>query len=260
MKKTVYTAKRAAFTLVELIIVIAIITLLAGIVVVTINPANIFANSRNGQRANDVSTIQSAISRYLADSPATGGTARTLLGTSGCTNCAISNGQSAYTVTGGNVTATGLAGNAAGKGVYGTGTPTAKCSGGSAGTFTSVTGYDVLATGTGGDTGGVGSNGSIDLSNLVSLGYLPKVPVDPSTGNPYKICIDYTTPTYSETGGTGWTQSGNTAAYVGATGATGTTGTVSACTNCISSPGKLVIFAPSAEAVNGSTSIPYAVI
>lgn len=62
---------KKAFTLIELIIVIAIIIILATITVVVINPVSSFQNARNATRNNDLQNINSAISRYLADSSIT---------------------------------------------------------------------------------------------------------------------------------------------------------------------------------------------
>ena len=50
------------FTLIELLIVIAILAILATTVVLVLNPAQILAETRDGQRLNDMGTLQSAIS------------------------------------------------------------------------------------------------------------------------------------------------------------------------------------------------------
>ena len=61
-----------AFTLIELIIVIAIISILVAIVVIIIDPTTLFGGGRNGKRNNDLSTYQSSLSKFLADTPPTG--------------------------------------------------------------------------------------------------------------------------------------------------------------------------------------------
>src|SRR3989338_2734046 len=56
---------RKGFTLVELLIVIAILAILATVVVLVLNPAQLLAEARDGQRVSDLSTIQSALTLYL---------------------------------------------------------------------------------------------------------------------------------------------------------------------------------------------------
>ncbi len=58
---------RAGFTMVELIIVIAIIAILAGIVFVAINPAKRFGEARDSRRWTDVSNLLDAILKYQVD-------------------------------------------------------------------------------------------------------------------------------------------------------------------------------------------------
>lgn len=59
--------KRSAFTLVELIIVIAIIAILAAAIFVAIDPARRLHESRNARRSSDVATILDAVKQYQAD-------------------------------------------------------------------------------------------------------------------------------------------------------------------------------------------------
>ncbi|MDD3647133.1 MAG: prepilin-type N-terminal cleavage/methylation domain-containing protein [Candidatus Dojkabacteria bacterium] len=54
------------FTLVEIVIVIAIIGILAAVTVVALKPQEIFANGRNSRRTNDVAAMNSAIGQWLA--------------------------------------------------------------------------------------------------------------------------------------------------------------------------------------------------
>ena len=55
------------FTLVELLIVIAIIAILAGAVVVTINPGEQFAQARNSTRRQHINSISNAVMAFAAD-------------------------------------------------------------------------------------------------------------------------------------------------------------------------------------------------
>ena len=59
--------KRSAFTLIELIIVIAIIAILAGAIFVAVDPARRLNEARNARRASDVATILDAVRKYQAD-------------------------------------------------------------------------------------------------------------------------------------------------------------------------------------------------
>jgi prepilin-type N-terminal cleavage/methylation domain-containing protein len=55
------------FTLIELLVVIAIIAILAVVVVLTLNPAQLLAQSRDSNRVSDFATLKSAIALYQAD-------------------------------------------------------------------------------------------------------------------------------------------------------------------------------------------------
>jgi len=59
--------KREAFTLVELIIVIAIIAILAGAIFVAIDPARRLHETRNARRSSDIATVLDAVKKYQAD-------------------------------------------------------------------------------------------------------------------------------------------------------------------------------------------------
>jgi prepilin-type N-terminal cleavage/methylation domain-containing protein len=57
----------SAFTLIELLVVIAIIAILAVVVVLTLNPAQLLAQSRDATRVSDMATLNSAIGLYQTD-------------------------------------------------------------------------------------------------------------------------------------------------------------------------------------------------
>ena len=73
--------KETGFTLIELIVVVGIIAILSTIVILVINPAQIFSEARDAQRIADLSATNSALTYYLfqatfadMDGPATGTT------------------------------------------------------------------------------------------------------------------------------------------------------------------------------------------
>jgi prepilin-type N-terminal cleavage/methylation domain-containing protein len=61
-----------AFTLIELLIVIAIIAILSIVVVLTVNPAELLRQSRDSTRTNDLSTLQTALNLYVTDTSVSG--------------------------------------------------------------------------------------------------------------------------------------------------------------------------------------------
>lgn len=59
--------QKKGFTLIELLVVIAIIAILAVVVVLTLNPAQLLAQSRDANRVSDLSALNAGISLYQTD-------------------------------------------------------------------------------------------------------------------------------------------------------------------------------------------------
>jgi prepilin-type N-terminal cleavage/methylation domain-containing protein len=65
MKKVLRNQK--GFTLIEILLVVAAIAILAGIVIVAINPAKQLGDTRNADRRAAVNTILNAVTQYAVD-------------------------------------------------------------------------------------------------------------------------------------------------------------------------------------------------
>ena len=59
--------RQKGFTLLEILLVVAAIGILAGIVIIAINPAKQLADARNSQRRVDVNTILNGVYQYSID-------------------------------------------------------------------------------------------------------------------------------------------------------------------------------------------------
>ena len=58
---------KKGFTLLELLIVIAILAILASVTFVALNPAELLKKSRDAQRLADLAWVQTAINSYIAN-------------------------------------------------------------------------------------------------------------------------------------------------------------------------------------------------
>ncbi len=79
------------FTLIEILLVVAAIAILAGIVIVAINPAKQLGDTRNAERKSAVNTILNAVTQYAVDNngvlPAGVGTTTVEICATGAPSC-----------------------------------------------------------------------------------------------------------------------------------------------------------------------------
>lgn len=79
------------FTLIEVLIVIGILAILAGVVLVAINPNRQFEQARDSQRISNVNAILNAVGQYIADNkgtlPASITTSKRDIGSTGADLC-----------------------------------------------------------------------------------------------------------------------------------------------------------------------------
>lgn len=77
-------SNKRAFTLIELLLVIVIVAILAGIVLIAVNPGRQVAQANNAQRTSNINAILSAVHQYGIDNrgstPSVISTTPTLLG------------------------------------------------------------------------------------------------------------------------------------------------------------------------------------
>lgn len=89
MKKLLRSQK--GFTLIEILLVVAAIAILAGIVIVAINPAKQLGDTRNAERKSAVNTILNAVTQYAVDNngvlPAGVGTTTSEICATGAVSC-----------------------------------------------------------------------------------------------------------------------------------------------------------------------------
>jgi prepilin-type N-terminal cleavage/methylation domain-containing protein len=85
MKSAIGGNNVKGFTLIEVLLVIAILAILAGIVIVAVNPFKQLADARNAQRRADATTILNGVYQYTVDNSGSLPAAITTTPTAVCT-------------------------------------------------------------------------------------------------------------------------------------------------------------------------------
>lgn len=93
MTMTAQRSREKAFTLIEILLVVGAIAILAGIVILAVNPKKQIGDTRNAQRKADVNTILNAVYQYdidngtaLLDALSTAATEICMTSASNCTS------------------------------------------------------------------------------------------------------------------------------------------------------------------------------